>query len=335
MSQTFYESWFSIFCNPQPYNIIQLLMKQTLYCLFALLWTGFRSQAQTTPQPTFDRSQFSIMVVPYLKSTDAQGSIIQTIESSPVIRNAISLINKALLNADYQVKDFVEAYELQMRDKLIDGSERDLPEIIIKNAPVDVWIKFEMELRRCNNPGECDMRVRLQAVDKYDAHIYADCLLSSQCRRSCDSSVLLNNVLEVQEGGAASCVATQFDREYRKVLERNGRVMEFQTCVKEGSSRRLDEDCDKNGNQVHDCVETLAKQLAKNGDGKVIGKTPKCLRMQLRLPLVDGDGSTFNASSLAKKLRQKILLMTPDKGKFGVEEVVIGSRVTLTLMETP
>jgi hypothetical protein len=308
-------------------------MKRTLLSLIAIVLIGCKSQAQTTPNDNFDRSQYSIMVVPYLKSTSTEGSIIQIIESSRVIRNAMSLINKALLKADYQVKDFAEEFERQRLDKLLDGSEKDLPEIVIKNAPVDVWIKFEIELRHCTTAGECDMRVRLQAVDKYDGHIYSDCLLSSQCRRTCDSSVLLTSVLEVQDGGAASCLAEQFDREYRKILERVGRTMELQMSIKEGSTRSLCEDCDKDGNQINDCIEDLAKRLAKNGDGKVIGKTCKLLRMQLKIPIVDAEGGSFNPSSLAKKLRQKIRLMTPTKGKFAVEEMIIGPRVTLLLTE--
>ncbi len=282
----------------------------------------------------FDRNQFSIMVVPYLKSTDTEGSIIKIIEGSTVIRNAISIMNKSLLDLGYSdVKDFVKEYELQKIERLIDGTEKNLPEVIIKNSAVDVYIKFEIELRNCSTSGECEMKVRVQAIDNYDPKVYADCILSSQCRRTCDSSLLLNSVLNNQDVGVLRCLSDNFDAEYIKTLENNGRTMEVQIAIKEGCSRKLNENCNSDDNQINDCIEDFVKTLAKNGKFKVIGKTDLLLRIQLKVPLVDTDGNTFNASSLSRKIRQNIRRMSPTKGKLNLEEVIRGSRSNLIIVD--
>ncbi len=304
------------------YRSIKLSLLASWLCLFFALVM----QTPVNAQDNFDRRQFSIMVVPYIKVSE-NASYIKNIEGSSVIRNAISIINKALLKADYKVEDYLEQYVIDKRKGLIDGSEKDVSEIIIKNAPVDVYFKFEIDLRRCSSPDECEMKVRLQAVDKYNSTVYADCILSSQCRRACDSAMLLNSVLEFQDGGASACIIEQFDREYRKVLQRDGRTMEVEIGIKEGCSRRLNEDCDTEKNQIKDCAEDYIKTLAKNGKSQIIGSTDKILRVRFMIELTDSPTLT------SRKIRQFLLKMNPPKGAFDVEEVVMRAQSTISIKD--
>src|SRR5258708_28031044 len=142
----------------------------TLFFAFFL----FRS-ADAQPPGDNTRSLLSIMVVPY---TFGNEDILLRLEKDTGYKNAISVINSALINMGYTKTLDVKTYKENIDDKNLVTGDKTWSEkinIYIEDAPVDIIIETEITcINPPGNPRDRQDKPRLKATDKCTSDIYAD-----------------------------------------------------------------------------------------------------------------------------------------------------------------
>ena len=282
--------------------------------------------AQDTAYAGVDRSQLSIMVVPY---TSGNEDIIKRLETEPGYKEAISGINSALINMGYRnTRDFKTHKENIDNGRLLTEHMvwSDRMKLYIENAPVDVLV--EAEITWSDPPGhprDRQVKMLMKAVDKYTSAVYADnASIQSGQREFPGLGVAVDHALNKEGAAGFRMFLDQLDASYRNVLKEGRHVnIRFET----GTDSKVKLSDYVGDERLSDKVEECLRKAAFNGRYHLLGQSATYMEFNVQVPVIDESGASVTPSMY---LRKKVDAFFHKLG-YTVEYLVVGNWIHFVL----
>jgi len=276
-------------------------------------------------QEPADRSYLTLMVIPY---TGPGESVRTTIDKSAVCRAVLGQVNNVFEERGYRTKDYMEV--LRLPNTAPDATDIERTEIkeAIRNAPADVVVYVEITPLDLNE-GDRQLRLRLQAVDKYSGENYANSSsVESTIRRYRD---FVQPAQDFQMINRLKTYADQLDRKFADVLK-NGRSVFVRLAVDPGSPLTLSAPVDGNRLSLSEILYDWIKNHSLrtypgSGDAGL-------LELECKIPLVDAHQRLVTPYTFRTELMTYLRQLRISTKKLDLTDASINARIQIVLKGT-
>ncbi|MDZ4846446.1 MAG: DUF6175 family protein [Chitinophagales bacterium] len=289
------------------------------------------SSAQTIPEKEINRTQFTLMVVPFSERGE---DVRNKIEKDFNYRVAINTISKAFEDRGYTTHSFIEALLILTTDQVANSqNQTDVFKAIQENSPSDVFVYADLTIQKGTNGTKVSLL--LNARDKYSGETLASTdLLQSNQMFTEDYGKLTQQALI--KDGAIENFLNRLNVKLKDISD-NGRSVSVKIEVTASSDLVLDEEIGADYETLADVITDYVKKTAFKNYYHIKGQTGKILEFDIvKIPIKDTAGNNYLPQDYMRDFKKFLrgLSSKVSTGELKLEQggILRGSRIQFNIL---
>ena len=273
-------------------------MKKFSFILFALfsLFVGAQAQEVIAQEVSVQTARPKIMVIPYT----SEGQDIRTVLENDVYKRiALTKIKEAFDQRGYTTVDFFAKLKNVAKANALGASQQqDVKTMIIQQSGADVYIEAETSLLESGTGNA--MKVILSGYEVSTANSLANAVCESGKFYTDDYGRLTSRAIEKSIDGFLNTMQMKL----ADMID-NGQSISVTIGIDEASSCSMTMEVGSEGLMLSDALELWVEEHAYKGNYHIQGTTDKQILFDdIRIPLKDDNGRTYNANKFSLALLQ-------------------------------